>query len=267
MTLSKFELIEAGFGVRHTGKKRADVHTKNAAFSQGLSGGMTGKSETRSFRMANGNRRINTYMFPIPADLRFPSYTGITVLDTPNPYTRITPLATPYFVWKKVSEKRTHESQVRIDYVHPSSQVIDGVRKSIKPIMTVSQSGVYVYKPVMDRYRTYHAYSRDAALKEHQTFCLNWRNKQLGVESEFSLMTTGYNPSKNSGERKDYEESYTRKLARHLGIKQPEKYHRSFSSKVLRAFSVQGKDTFLRYFANEGMSKESRESLWAKITK
>jgi len=263
MTLSKFELIEAGFGVRPTGKKRVDVHTKSAAFSAGLPGGMTGKTETRSFRMANGNRRINTYQFPVPADLRFPSYEGITVLDTAYPYTRITPLKTPYFVWKKVSEKRTHESQLRIDYVHPTSQVIDGVRKSIKPIMTVSQSGVYVYKPVTDRYRTYHSYTRDAAKEEHQTFCLNWRNKQLGVESEFSLITTGYNPSKRSIENREIEKGIVIELAREIGILRanelPRNYHRSFSSKVYRAFIARnGKQEFVKRFGKE---------LYEKLTK
>jgi len=240
--LSKFELIEAGFGVRHTGKKRADVHTKSAAFSAGLPGGMTGKAETRSFRMANGNRRINTYMFPVPKDLELPA---------------------DMFSWRKVSEKRTHESQFRIDYVHPSSQIVNGVRKSIKPIMTVSQSGVYVYKPVTDRYRTYHSYSRDAAKEEHQTFCLNWRNKKLGVESEFSLITTGYNPSKRSIENREIEKGIVIELAREIGIlranEQPRNYNRTFSGKVYRAFIVRnGKQEFVKRFGKE---------LYEKLTK
>jgi len=262
MTLSRFELIE-GFGVAPTCKKKVDLHDKRSAFSQGLSGGVTGKTETRSFRMANGNRRINTYMFPVPSDLRFPCYEGITVLDTAYPYTRITPLKTNYFVWKKVSEKRTHESQVRIDYVHPSSQIVDGVRKSVKPIMTVGESGVYVYKPVTDRYRTYHSYSRDAALEEHNTFVLNWRNKQLGVESEFSLITTGYNPSKRSIENREIEKGIVIELAREIGIlranEQPRNYNRTFSGKVYRAFIVRnGEREFVKRFGKE---------LYEKLTK
>jgi len=241
MKLSRFELIE-GFGVAPTCKKKVDLHDKRSAFSQGLSGGMTGKTETRSFRMANGNRRINTYMFPVPKDLELPA---------------------DMFSWKKVSEKRTHESQLRIDYVHPSSQIVDGVRKSVKPIMTVGEVGVYVYKPVTDRYRTYHSYTRESALEEHRTFVLNWRNKQLGVESEFSLITTGYNPSKRSIENREIEKGIVIELARELGILRanelPRNYHRTFSSKVYRAFIVRnGKQEFVKRFGKE---------LYEKLTK
>jgi len=202
--------------VRSTGKKRADLHDKSSAFSAGLSPGMTGKSETRRFRMANGNRRINTYSFPVPKDLELPA---------------------DMFAWKQASQRKSH----------------NGER--------------YVMTPVTDRYRTYHAYNRQSAEEEHKTFCLNWRNKQKGVETEFSLMTTGFNPSQRFYDRLAYEESYTRKLARHLGIPQKEKCNSNFKLKVLRVLAKKGKWVFLGYCHREGMSKEYRESLWAKITK
>ena len=198
--------------VRPTGKKRADLHDKSSAFSAGLSPGMTGKSETRRFRMANGNRRINTYSFPVPKDLELPA---------------------DMFAWKQASQRKSH----------------NGER--------------YVMTPVTDRYRTYHAYNRQSAEEEHKTFCLNWRNKQKGVETEFSLMTTGYNPSKRSIENRAIEKAIVIALAREIGIltkdEQPRNYNRTFSGKVYRAFIVRnGEREFVKRFGKE---------LYTKLTK
>lgn len=59
--------------VRPMGKKRTDLRDRSSAFSMGFSPGMTGRNETRGFRMANGNKRISVYRFPVPKDLNLPA--------------------------------------------------------------------------------------------------------------------------------------------------------------------------------------------------
>lgn len=171
--------------VRPTGKKRADLHDKSSAFSVGLSPGMTGKSETRGFRMANGNKRITVYRFPVPKDLDLPA---------------------DMFAWKQCSVKKSH----------------NGER--------------YVKTPVNDRYRTYHAYSRKEAEDMHRTFCLNWRNKQNGIDTEFVLDSRQNVPmGAKWQENRDKEESVIRMLAAKVGYTF-KKYNRGHSANVLRLY-------------------------------